>query len=303
MSNISLTIHTERVKRLHFAHVRGDVAWYFTGTLGDLRRVRSPGAVGGVGPGATASRSVRDRGPNLGPMITGGRVDNPTEGVEGAEALDGDDELRALEHELCRLPDISVARIVADPAGRALEVHILARPGKQPKQIVRDVQSVALASFGIELDRRVVSVVQLATNGGDEAALVGSPFRPVIVGITAESSELRSLVRVTLALDDDEAVGFAEGSIASFARHRLVAAAVLDALRQLEPAAESLDVDSAQIVRVGIHDVAVVTIVFVTPPTEQVVSGSAIVRQHLEADAVARAVLDATNRRLPRVVT
>ena len=39
-------------------------------------------------------------------------------------------------------------------------------------------------------------------------------------------------------------------------------------------------------------------IVIVTPPSEQLVSGSAIVRPQQEADAVARAVLDATNRRI-----
>jgi hypothetical protein len=77
--------------------------------------------------------------------------------------------------------------------------------------------------------------------------------------------------------------------------------ATVDALRQLEPAAECIDVDDAQVVRVGPNDVAVVTIVFVVPPVEQLVSGSAIVRPQQEADAVARAVLDATNRRLPYV--
>jgi hypothetical protein len=108
-------------------------------------------------------------------------------------------------------------------------------------------------------------------------------------------------VRVTLALDEDEAVGFAEGSIATTARHRLVALATVDALRQLEPAAECVDIDHAQIERIGARDVAVVTVVFVIPPAEQLVSGSAIVRPPQEADAVARAVLDATNRRLAYV--
>jgi hypothetical protein len=51
-------------------------------------------------------------------------------------------------------------------------------------------------------------------------------------------------------------------------------------------------------VRVDAHDIAVVTVVFVTPPSEQLVSGSAIVRPLQENDAVARAVLDATNRRM-----
>ena len=217
---------------------------------------------------------------------------DPQPRSSGVEDLD----LADVEREICRLPDVSIARIVTEPSGRVTEVHVVAQPGKHPKQIVRDVQSIALASFGIEIDRRVISVVQLGSSFPDAHIPAGS--RPLIVAITAEASGLRSLVRVTLARDDDEAVGFAEGSIATTARHRLVATATVDALRQLEPAAECIDVDHAQIVRVGAHDIAVVTVVFVVPPSEQIVSGSAIVRPQQEADAVARAVLDATNRRL-----
>lgn len=216
-------------------------------------------------------------------------------------------EVLELERELCRLPEISAARVVVDSGGRPTEVHILADTTKHAKQVVRDVQSVALASFGIELDRRIVSVVQLggATNGNGRAEVTidaTEGFRPVLVNSTAEVSGLRSLVRVMLARGDEEAVGFAEGSVATTARHRLVATATVDALRQLETAAECIDVDSAQIVRVGAHDVAIVIVVFVLPPSEQLVSGSAIVRDHVEADAIVRAVLDATNRRLPSLV-
>ncbi len=208
-------------------------------------------------------------------------------------------DLTEVEREICRLPDVSIARMVSEADGRVSEVHIVAHPGKHPKQIVRDVQSIALASFGLDLDRRLISVVQLGGNVLDDR--IAPDIRPSIVVITAEANGLRSLVRVTLAREDDEAVGFAEGSIATTARHRLVAAATVDALRQLEPAAERIDVDHAQIVRVGAHDIAVVTIVFVMPPSEQLVSGSAIVRPQQQADAVARAVLDATNRRLTYV--
>jgi hypothetical protein len=214
---------------------------------------------------------------------------------EGVTDLD----LTEIEREICRLPDVSIARLVGEPDGRISEVHVVAHAGKHPKQIVRDVQSIALASFGLELDRRIISVVQL---GGDTLDARAPPeIRASMVAITAEVNGLRSLVRVRLTREDDEMVGFAEGTIASTARHRLVAAATVDALRQLEPAAECIDVDDAQIVRVGSRDVAVVTIVLILPPTEQLVSGSAIVRPQQEADAVARAVLAATNRRLPYV--
>ena len=223
--------------------------------------------------------------------IRTGDVDERT----GLEEID----LTEVEREICRLPDVSIARLVSESDGRVSEVHVVAQPGKHPKQIVRDVQSIALASFGLELDRRVISVVQLGGNFTVGGTTPGP--RPVIVAITAEASGLRSLVRVTLARDEDETVGFAEGSIATTARHRLVAAATVDALRQLEPAAECIDVDHAEIVRIGAHDIAVVTIVFVVPPAEQLVSGSALVRPQQEADAVAKAVLDATNRRLAYV--
>ncbi len=228
--------------------------------------------------------------------------------MEDGETMDDevtmeDADLIEIERELCRLDEVSIARIVADPVGRITEVHILANPGKHPKQIVRDIQSIALASFGLEIDRRVVSVVQLGRDGEGDLVPTDHAFRPTIGGITAESSGLRSLVRVTLTHEDADVVGFAEGSVASTARHRLVAAATVDALRQIEPAAACLDVEHAEVVRAGGRDVAVVTMVFVVPPNEQIVSGSAIVRAHQEADAVARAVLDATNRRLTRVST
>jgi len=218
-------------------------------------------------------------------------------------AVDSDltPDLADLERELCRLPEVNAARIVTDQVGRPTEVHILASPAKHAKQVVRDVQSVAMASFGLDLDRRIISVVQL--DGAHLDVAPGAPTGPrvVIGGISSEQNGLRNLVRVTLQRGEREGAGFAEGSIAASARPRLVAQATLDALRQLLPAAECADVELATVVRVGIREVALTSMVFVIPPHEDVVSGSALVRGANETEAVARAVLDATNRRLPQL--
>ncbi len=69
------------------------------------------------------------------------------------------------------------------------------------------------------------------------------------------------------------------------------------------PAADCADVEMAIVQRVGLRDVAVACVVFVVPPNEEIVSGSAIVRVNNEPDAVARAVLDATNRRLAQLAS
>jgi hypothetical protein len=213
-------------------------------------------------------------------------------------------DLRDVERELCRLPEVNAARIVEDEIGRPVEVHILASRAKHAKQIVRDVQSVAMATFGLDLDRRVISVVQLEGGSGDEHVVTTNGAGPAnrirIEGITAEARDLRAEVRVTLTFQGQTATGVAEGSAASSIRHRLVAQATLSAVRQLLPSADCTDIDTAAVARVGGCDVAVATVVFLAPPFEDFVSGSAVVRDGGVPDAVTRAVLDALNRRLVR---
>src|SRR5256714_2313989 len=135
------------------------------------------------------------------PSVVSGERNTTEDDFGGMYELD----LTEVEREICRLPDVSISRLVAEPSGRVSEVHVVAHQGKHPKQIVRDVQSIALASFGLELDRRVISVVQLGGSILDGTFTPGP--RPSIVAITAEASGMRSLVRVTLALDEEEAVG------------------------------------------------------------------------------------------------
>ena len=228
-----------------------------------------------------------------------------------AHTPSGDVEVDELEQELVRIPEVTAARVVADPDGRVAEVHILSLPSKHAKQVVRDVQSVAMATFGVELDRRVVSVVQLDAVASssitgpelDEVELSGElgKQRINVDGVTADRNGLQCTARVVLTRGDQKATGTSEGLVATSSVLRLVAQATLAALRHLEPAAVRADVETATIIRLGDRAVAVTTVVVVVAPYEEVISGSAVVRPAGEFDAVARSVLDATNRRLSQL--
>lgn len=236
-----------------------------------------------------------------------------------------------LERELCRIPEVTAARIVTGRAGEVVEVHILATPNKQPKQVVRDVQSVAMAAYGLDVDRRVISVVLLDTPGfapglanghgpagsldeaaaavvGDDAATRAAPAagdaesRVRVEGVAYARNGYRCSIEVSLQLGETRALGTAEGSAAAAAGPRLVAAATLDALGQLYPSAGRADVESAVVGAVGERRVATANLVLVGSPDEEVLVGSAIVRGAGDHDAMARAVLDAANRRLLRTV-
>jgi hypothetical protein len=222
-------------------------------------------------------------------------------------------DLDELERELVRIPEVTAARVVAEPDGRRIaEVHILSLPHKHAKQVVRDVQSVAMATFGLDLDRRIVSVVQLDAVASssitgpdpDEAGLeddASGDSRINVDGVTADRNGLQCTARVVLTRGEQKATGTAEGLVATSSVLRLIAQATISALRHLEPAAVRADVEMATIIRLGDRAVAVSTVVVVVPPYEEVISGSAVVRPAGEFDAVARSVLDATNRRLPQL--
>jgi hypothetical protein len=232
---------------------------------------------------------------------------NGATSADSGEADHVDSELRELEDELCRLPGVLAVRVVGDRSARPVEVHVLADQSKPAKQTVRDVRSVAQTMFGIELDHRIVSVAQLdaGAGAGAEVAAEGAgtlPQRARVGRVHFEAEGIRAQVRVLLVDGDLELSGYSEGSVAAVARPQLVASATLDAIRQGDSAAEAVHVVSADITRVGPARVAVVTVVYVEPPVELFVSGSAIVRRDRD-EAVARAVLDATNRRLGRTTS
>jgi hypothetical protein len=228
----------------------------------------------------------------------------PGESAPGEVQPDDVLDLRELEDELCRLTGILGVRIVGDRVGRPVEVHVLADHSKPAKQTVRDVRAVAQTVFGIELDHRIVSVAQLETDERNEPLGIELPRveqRARVGSVNVETVGVRAEVRVVLLDGDREVTGYAEGSVASLVRAQLVATAALDAVRQLEAAADAVHVATAEVARVGPSRVAVVTVVYVDPPVELVVSGSAVVRRDRD-EAVVRALLDATNRRLSRLV-
>jgi hypothetical protein len=197
-----------------------------------------------------------------------------------------------LEASLSALPAVRAASVVTDGTGQPVEVHVLALPGKPAKQVVRDVQSVALVEHGVDLDHRIVSVVQLGTEEVAAAVPVTPRVMVSSVGVRTAGETLHAEVRIRVG--EDEFAGTASG-LAVTGRPRVVAAATLAATAEL--LGLSAEVQHVTVVPMAGHQVALCVIAVVGLAGPHLVSGSALVR-HDESDAVARAVLDALNRRL-----
>ncbi|HVL33809.1 MAG TPA: hypothetical protein VM600_09555 [Actinomycetota bacterium] len=205
--------------------------------------------------------------------------------------------LRELEAQLLRIPGVNAARIVGAIDGRVSEVHVVADATRGAKQVVRDVQSIALASFGIEVDYRTVSVVNVETPQPPAPVHVIEPARAkaeariVLNGVRRQTQGHLTNAEVDLQAGGSAVTGRARGASATAAV--LVARATADALASIADVV--VEVERAEITRVGDRSAAFVAGRLVTPGQDRTVLGSAFIAGS-EDDAVARATLNAVNR-------
>lgn len=201
----------------------------------------------------------------------------------------------ALQEKIGRIDGVEAARVVGGN-GSIDEIHVLARSHKHPKQVVRDVQSLAQALFGMNIDRRVVSVVQLADS------VLNAGTRPALVDVSETIDSNRSEVTVTLRWRERLLVGQSTGAAARATRWRLIAEATLEAVRQSIHQEVGLGISSVDLPILGSREIAIAQVVVVTESTERTMIGSAYVEGE-ETKAVVRSVLDALNRLLPDLET
>jgi len=181
--------------------------------------------------------------------------------------------------------------------GKIAEVHVLAAPDRTAKQVVRDVQSLAMAKFGESIDHRVISVVQI--NAPEKAPQTRQ--RPALIEIEDEPNGARTTITVTLSFQDEEHVGIGSGPIAGSARLRLVGEATLKAIQSIYPGAPALALDGVGVTTIGMRSVMIAVVVGSNDRrSEEVAVGSALVNNDMDHAAV-RAILDALNRRLEQL--
>jgi hypothetical protein len=243
-------------------------------------------------------------------------------GPRGARGDDAGERITTTEIEgvMARIPGVQAARVVIGAGGRLTEVHVLATQDRGAKQLVRDVQSSLLARFGIDVDYRIISIVQLHEERPSDAPTpaptslresepeeearaevpaipepqrgTGSGARPALSRIASESDGVTTNVSVDVSFERSKSSGSAKG--AATIGSTLVAQATIDAVGKLLPQPPVV-IDLADIVSAHDHRVALVVLRLADDRGDRVVSGSAIVRKDA-SDAIARATLNAVNR-------
>ena len=214
--------------------------------------------------------------------------------------------LRALEADLLKISGVLSSRIVGDQSPS--EIHIVANTDRSPKQVVRDVQSLAAARFGISIDHRIVSIVQIGDESnaqkstqelGHADVLVDDSRRPLLDRVVFATKGSSGWVKVALRWPDGELTEGADVCGASReSRGRAAAVAVQRSLEtRMSKRNAVLDIEDVLIQRLGSDESVTVRAVIHESGGRTPLVGSALIYDDV-ATASVHATLHALNRKL-----
>jgi hypothetical protein len=203
--------------------------------------------------------------------------------------------LRELERALQQMPGVKSAHVAGDE--QPTEIHIVTTSTQPVKRIVRDVESLALASFNVKIDYRIVSVVRV--EGPESSAPVTSP-RPWVERVAVASKDNAEWVEVALRWPDGtQTSGTGAAGYTREGRARGATAAVIECLdKRLGSAGMMVEVDQVVIQRLSAAEWVLVHAQLYEQGSALPLVGTAQLKDDV-ASAAVRALLDAVNRKLP----
>jgi hypothetical protein len=196
----------------------------------------------------------------------------------------------AAEAALRELPSVIGAFVKEDVYGHPREIHLLIRPGPDPRYLAHDVRDLLEERLGIPVDQRVISIAQLAAattepepasvgeaepGAGDQvvgradadaapgslapdrlapAEAAGEPHdaspRLRFLGVETQARDARVLVRARLAAGAQELRGEAVDLEAASGRARAGAAAALQAVSGAANLQGRFELENASVIRI-----------------------------------------------------
>lgn len=192
-----------------------------------------------------------------------------------------------------KIKDIVSAKIVTDEDGQIEEIHVLAKPNRNPKQLVRDIESTLMAKYGSQIDHRKISIAQMDRN-------CEISKRGRLIFDRLESTVQGTLSEIKVVLKDEsgnEYEGISKGVRSKRNKLRLVACATLNAVEQYIENPNIFTIEEVVISDIANHDIVIVGMSMVTMPGEEILTGAAVVKKELN-ETIVRATLCAVNRKI-----
>jgi len=173
------------------------------------------------------------------------------------------------------------------------EIHVVTDGSRSPKQIVRDIESVFRAEFGMKVDHRRISVAERGK--GLPAREPRPENRLNFLSVNLLTSGLKCHAQVELSLNGVEALGTAVGSSSTYETYRLISLATLNAMEKFIDEDCIFSLGDLQVFKFAGDDLFVVEVKKLEGRGELSLTGCCRITRDPDR-AVVFATLDAVNR-------
>jgi len=201
-------------------------------------------------------------------------------------------EIKEMEQLIKQVKSVLSCKIVIDSDSNVEELHILSDMKRSPKQISRDIQSLLISRFGLEIDYKKISIAQI-----DEETLEDKAFRLKVKTIEFTTSGTKANVKVTLAKDEDVFQGEITGVNTLSNSNRMLATATLKAVEGFLGLEDNFILEDIKAITLAGREAVVTAITFIAEDNEQLFSGCAFINRD-KKEAIVKSTLDAINRRV-----
>jgi len=204
-------------------------------------------------------------------------------------------EINNIEQYLSKISSVISCKIITDDKEQIEEIHIVSDTNRSSKQISRDIQSIMVSMFGVDIDYKKISIAQI-----DQDILQDNRvFRLKLKNIEYNTSGTRIDVKVALEKGENIYEGVVSGPNTAFNSLRILANATLKAIEGFTNQSDRYILEDVASVQLSRSEAIITAITFISHDQEMMFSGSAFVNRD-KKEAVVKATLDAVNRSISK---
>jgi predicted nucleic-acid-binding protein len=201
-----------------------------------------------------------------------------------------------IERNIEKIGSVVSCKIVLGEKDIIEEIHIVSNGLRSPKQIVRDVQSVLIATYDIQVDHKKISVAEIM-----DESLKKAECRLKLLSVSHDNSGTKANVKVSLS-DNKNTY---EKILSGINTYRNVERMLVDAtLKNVEEAcgiSDTFILEDIRTIPVSTEKAVIVVVMGLFDGIEKRFCGSCLIKNDFK-EAVVKATLDAVNRYVSKMV-
>ena len=202
--------------------------------------------------------------------------------------------INEIENFINKINSVICSRIVLENE-QIKEIHVVSDMQKNPKQLSRDIQSVLISKFDLDVDYKIISVAQIESED-----VLGGDFRLKLNTIEHSTNGKIFKAKVVLEKNGELYEGTSSGPHSSTNIPKLLTTAVIDAVEDFYGSENIFILEDVLKVILSGKEAFVTLITAFVSGKETLLSGSAVNGKNSD-EMIVKSALDAINRVLTKL--